>query len=96
MPAQRLGEEYIFAFSLCSTRVLLIFPSLQVASTFADAFDALLDAYQDIGENIPLLAQYESLFKDNPHMYTVLELIYTDILEFHRKALSYFKQRSKF
>ncbi|KAH0562509.1 hypothetical protein GP486_002801 [Trichoglossum hirsutum] len=64
-----------------------------VASTFADAFDALLDAYQDIGENIPLLAQYESLFKDNPHMYTVLELIYADILEFHRKALGYFKQR---
>ncbi|KAH0537608.1 hypothetical protein FGG08_005600 [Glutinoglossum americanum] len=64
-----------------------------VANTFADAFDALLDAYQDIGESIPLFAQYESLFKNNPYMYTVLELIYVDILEFHRKALGYFKQR---
>jgi hypothetical protein len=35
------------------------------------------------------------MFKGNRYMHNVLELIYTDILEFHRKAIHYFKQRSK-
>ncbi|KAI9779019.1 MAG: hypothetical protein M1816_003779 [Peltula sp. TS41687] len=66
---------------------------LQVASSYAEAFDALLDAYEQIGENIPLLSQYQSLFERNPQMRKVLEMIYADILEFHRKAIKYFQQK---
>jgi hypothetical protein len=69
---------------------------MQVASAYAEAFDALLDAYQQIGESIPLLSQYQTLFARNPHMRKVLEMIYADILEFHKKALKYFQQRSLF
>lgn len=66
-----------------------------MASSYAEAFDALLDAYQQIGENIPLLSQYQALFERNPHMRKVLEMIYADILRFHEKALKYFRQRGK-
>jgi hypothetical protein len=60
---------------------------LQVASTWAEAFDTILDAYQQIGEHIPLLQQYHAIFEHSPHMQRVLEMIYTDILEFHRLAV---------
>ncbi|KAH0563181.1 hypothetical protein GP486_002248 [Trichoglossum hirsutum] len=66
---------------------------LQVASTFVEAFDELLDAYNDIGESLPMLAQYESLFQEKRYMGEVLELIYVDILKFHQEAYKYFKQR---
>lgn len=55
-----------------------------------------MDAYQRIGEQIPLLSQYESLFRSQPQMTRVLSLFYEDILKFHWKAMKYFKQRSKF
>ncbi|KEZ43202.1 hypothetical protein SAPIO_CDS4876 [Scedosporium apiospermum] len=66
---------------------------LQVTSNFVNAFDALLDMYNEIGEQLGLLGKYQSLFCEKPHMMNVLEMIYVDILEFHAKALSYFRQK---
>lgn len=54
-----------------------------------------MDAYQRIGELIPLLSQYESWFRNQPQMSRALTLIYEDILNFHWKAMKYFKQRSR-
>ncbi|KAL9111362.1 MAG: hypothetical protein Q9227_004239 [Pyrenula ochraceoflavens] len=65
---------------------------LQVASSWAHAFDTLLGAYEQIGENMPLLERYRDLFKDNPHVQRALAAIYDDILEFHRKALRLFSR----
>jgi hypothetical protein len=42
-----------------------------------------------------LLSQYQGLFQRNLNMRKVLALIYSDILEFHTKALKYFRQRSR-
>jgi hypothetical protein len=67
---------------------------LQVTNNFVHAFDDLLDMYQQIGEQINLLEKYQSLFENKPHMRRVLEMIYIDILDFHAKALSYFRQKS--
>ncbi|XTI89154.1 hypothetical protein V2W45_1469393 [Cenococcum geophilum] len=69
-----------------------------VASAYSEAFDALLDAYEEIGNNLPLLSQYQDLLEHvrvshNPHFQRALTLIYIDILEFHKKALKYFQQR---
>ncbi|KAF2096252.1 C2H2 domain-containing protein [Rhizodiscina lignyota] len=63
---------------------------LQAASTWTDSFDVLLDAYEQIGESIPLLMEYKKLFDQNEEMRTVLGLVYTDILEFHRRAIRFF------
>lgn len=64
----------------------------QVASTWADSFDVLLDAYEKLAENIPLLADYQSLFESNTKLQDVLATMYEDILEFHQAALRFFKR----
>jgi hypothetical protein len=60
----------------------------------SEALNSLLDAYQQIGEQIPQLSQYQELFSSSSHMRTALFMIFQDILEFHREALGYFKRRS--
>ncbi|KAK4867343.1 hypothetical protein LT330_000853 [Penicillium expansum] len=66
---------------------------LLIADTLENAFSELLDTYEYIGENLPLLLQYQELFHTNPHMIKVLSLMYEDILKFHRIAIQYFQQR---
>ncbi|KAF8535606.1 hypothetical protein BDD12DRAFT_854662 [Trichophaea hybrida] len=56
-------------------------------------FDTVLNAYESLGERIPLLEQYQSLFRQ-PLMRKVLVLIFEDVLEFHREALKIFKRRA--
>lgn len=63
----------------------------QKASTHVEAFNAILDAYQNIGEQIPLLADFE-LMASNAHMKDILGMIYADILKFHREALRHFRK----
>jgi hypothetical protein len=70
--------------------------TFKVASTFTEAFSALLGAYEQIGDDMPLLVQHRQFFKDHPQMSRMLTLMYEDILEFHRKALRIFKQRSAY
>ncbi|KAF7874046.1 hypothetical protein EAF04_002718 [Stromatinia cepivora] len=65
---------------------------LQIASSWAESFDTLLDAYQQLAENIPLLEQYVHLFEGNTHIINVLALFYEDILEFHQAALRVFSR----
>jgi len=73
-------------------------PTEQTASAFIEAFNELLDMYKEIGENIPLLKQYESLFKDPNfgHMRRIVDLLYMEVLKFHHAANKYFKQRRKY
>lgn len=66
---------------------------LQVASTWSDSFDILLDAYEQIGEEIPMLEQYNAIFQHDPHMLKILGFIYKDILDFHRRAIRFFSGR---
>ncbi|KAG0649191.1 Vegetative incompatibility HET-E-1 [Hyphodiscus hymeniophilus] len=68
---------------------------LQTASTWADSFESILDAYSQIGEHMPLLEQYVSLFGTKPHMTRVLALMYADILKFHKKAVRMFRGKSE-
>jgi uncharacterized protein YhaN len=70
--------------------------NLQTASTVTDSFETLLEAYYEIGEQLPLLQEYEKLFKENPHMVEALELMYIDILEFHQQAMRFFSGGRKF
>ncbi|KAF2680111.1 hypothetical protein K458DRAFT_393383 [Lentithecium fluviatile CBS 122367] len=82
-----LNSSQILAFVWGPMKFLL-----QTACTFSEAFDALLDAYQQIGEHIPLLTQYEHHFRNQPHMASVLRLFYEDLLDFHWKAMRHFKK----
>ena len=64
---------------------------MQVTSTFAEGFNALLDAYQRIYESLPSLERFEALFAHDPLVVRALEEIFTDIFDFHAKALKYFR-----
>jgi hypothetical protein len=92
----RARQSFSYRYSVNHLSLSIITKLSKVASTFAEAFDELLDVYSDIGESLPMLAQYESLFQEKGYMGKVLELIYVDILKFHHEAYKYFKQRSKF
>ncbi|KAK6082031.1 zinc finger protein [Seiridium cupressi] len=65
---------------------------LQTTSVSDVAFNEFLDAYRRMGENLPLLLQYQDLFRAKPHMVRVLALIYEDVLKFQRIILRYFQQ----
>ncbi|KAH6702884.1 hypothetical protein BKA61DRAFT_619706 [Leptodontidium sp. MPI-SDFR-AT-0119] len=65
---------------------------LMVASSWADCFDLILDAYKKLAENLPLFSEYQSLFGSNSQMAPLLTLIYEDILEFHIAALRLLKR----
>ncbi|OAL34641.1 hypothetical protein AYO20_06058 [Fonsecaea nubica] len=60
---------------------------LLVSSTSADCLDKILDAYERIGEVLPLFQLYESLLQQYPEMQKVLAMMYKDILEFHLPAI---------
>ncbi|KAH5205185.1 hypothetical protein HBI18_154700 [Parastagonospora nodorum] len=64
---------------------------LLTGSEYVDSFETLLDAYELIGEQLPLLLERESLVRRNIHMEKALESIYMDILKFHRQALRFFQ-----
>ncbi|KKY15263.1 putative c2h2 domain containing protein [Diplodia seriata] len=66
---------------------------LVVAASHADALNTLLEAYQEIGEHMPLLPQYESLIMSGPYLHQIMGFLYMDILEFHRKAMKHFRHR---
>ncbi|KAL8837871.1 MAG: hypothetical protein Q9170_002346 [Blastenia crenularia] len=67
-----------------------------IASRVVDAFDSLLDAYSSIGECLPLFAGIEDLFssQNSHHVRQILADIYEDLLKFHSRALTFFKQRT--
>jgi hypothetical protein len=69
---------------------------LQATRNHVRAFDALLEHYEDMGEQLEVFAHHQYLFepKENGHLNTVLVMIYRDILDFHAKAMSYFRQKS--
>ncbi|KAH6958961.1 hypothetical protein DER45DRAFT_613462 [Fusarium avenaceum] len=61
-----------------------------VTSTYIDSFDKLLNAYSEIGNALPGLQQYRASFESYQPLSSVLEDYYSDILNFHRVALSVF------
>ncbi|KAK0732942.1 hypothetical protein B0T26DRAFT_682391 [Lasiosphaeria miniovina] len=66
---------------------------LITASSYTEALDSLMDAYQAIWEELPLLEAYQPLIESRPDLKTVLVWVYQDILDFHREALRYFRHR---
>ncbi|KAE8448004.1 hypothetical protein EG329_009927 [Mollisiaceae sp. DMI_Dod_QoI] len=80
-----LNTSEVLAFVWGPLKFLLL-----VASNWAESFDALLDTYQQIGEQIPLLLQYQKVFTESSDMRGVLAMMYKDILEFHQQALRVF------
>ncbi|KAI1647683.1 uncharacterized protein F4817DRAFT_336508 [Daldinia loculata] len=65
---------------------------LLTATTWLESFDALLDAYQLIAESLPIFEIYQDLFSESSRMQGILECIWTNILDFHIRAIRIFDQ----
>jgi hypothetical protein len=81
-----------FVISLFGSREKLTVP--ETATTWSDSLDSLLDAYQEISENFPIFEGYQSIFAKNERMQVVLECVWSNILDFHIRALRIFDQTS--
>lgn len=66
----------------------------ETATTWSDSLDNLLDAYQEISENFPIFEDYQSIFAKNERMQVILECVWSNILDFHIRALRIFDQTS--
>ncbi|KAI4132225.1 MAG: hypothetical protein LQ347_002654 [Umbilicaria vellea] len=67
---------------------------LKIASNFSEAFDALLDAYRQIGDALPIFSDINNLFSSHSNVQQILVNVYEDILEFHSRSVKFFKQRA--
>lgn len=83
-----------FVISLFGSREKLKLTVPETATTWSDSLDSLLDAYQEISENFPIFEGYQSIFAKNERMQVVLECVWSNILDFHIRALRIFDQTS--
>ncbi|PVH83786.1 hypothetical protein DL98DRAFT_652239 [Cadophora sp. DSE1049] len=66
---------------------------LKLASDFVSSFDKLIGAYVRIAENLPRFDRLSVTFQGTPDFQQVLAMVYSDILEFHRRAYKFFRRR---
>ena len=64
----------------------------KTASNYTGAFDLLLDAYKDIGDNLPQFKKYAQLFGNKPSVQKVLVEVFEGILRFHKRAIGFFRR----
>jgi hypothetical protein len=67
----------------------------QLASDFLSSFDKLIGAYVRIAENLPRFDRLSVTFQGTSDFQQVLAMVYSDILEFHRRAYKFFRRRGK-
>ena len=67
----------------------------QTASTWVDTLDKIVNTYEEIGEFLPSLSEYQQLLSTCPNLKIYLERYYCDVLEFHRMALAVFSRPRK-
>ncbi|RFU24742.1 hypothetical protein B7463_g11594, partial [Scytalidium lignicola] len=66
---------------------------LKLASDFLSSFDKLIGAYVRIAENLPRFDRLSVAFQGTSDFQQVLAMVYSDILEFHRRAYKFFRRR---
>ena len=54
----------------------------------------MLDAYEKIGASLPLVSAVDTLFCKHPHVQHILADVFEDILDFHKRAVAFFKTPS--
>jgi hypothetical protein len=62
----------------------------QHASTNPETFDAILGAYETIGEKLTFLSTDDDIFIRHPLLQRILGWVYFDLLEFHVKTQRFF------
>ncbi|ESA43732.1 hypothetical protein GE21DRAFT_3722 [Neurospora crassa] len=63
-----------------------------LAKTHLDSLNKLLEAYGKIASSIPGMERYKEAFQSHPPLAQVLEDYYSDILNFHERAIEVFRR----
>ena len=50
----------------------------------------ILDAYEKLGQELPLLLEYQRIFENDQSAQEILVKIFADVLEFHHNAIKFF------
>ncbi|KAI1871350.1 uncharacterized protein JN550_004795 [Neoarthrinium moseri] len=67
--------------------------ALRVTSALPNALNSILDAYHELGEQLPHLQASQSRFASSPYLKEVLVMIYKDIMWFHTEVILRIKHR---
>ncbi|KAJ0423899.1 hypothetical protein BJY00DRAFT_277634 [Aspergillus carlsbadensis] len=67
---------------------------LMIARGHSDLLDALLSAYEKIGDEMPTLGGTCEVFKYYPYLLGILARLFVDLMEFHEKALELYSGRA--
>ena len=50
----------------------------------------ILNGWQSIAEEMPMLSEYQEIFKEDASLQEILVKIFSDVLEFHWHAIKFF------
>ena len=67
----------------------------QIGQGHISALEKLIDAYAMIGEAMPRFDKLSAAFKNDKEFQQMMGLFYEDILDFHRRAYKFFRQRGR-
>ena len=53
----------------------------------------ILDAWEKIAEKLPMLVEYQNIYKEHTGLQEILVKVFADVLEFHQHAIDFFSGR---
>jgi hypothetical protein len=62
---------------------------VQTSSSFLESFEFFLEAYEEIGNNLPIVEDYRAVLEMGDAVRRGYERVYIDILEFHKNAIRF-------
>lgn len=68
----------------------------QIAVDSISAFEKLIEAYGKIADMLPRLDRLNHALADDHNFQNVLALVYSDIVEFHRRAYKFVRRKCRF
>ena len=69
---------------------------LHWTNNMKQSFDAIVDAFEDIGLLLPEFQEVRKLFSHNEHIKDVLVLFFRDLLDFYLIVLNFFRKKREF
>ena len=78
---------------LCKTRIT--YREQQITVDSLSAFEKLIDAYGKIGDMLPRLDRLSNALVGDQNFQKVLALVFSDIVEFHRRAYKFVRRKCK-
>ena len=67
---------------------------VQLARNYSNVMEKILQAFSDISDALPRLDRLKATFPEDNNFNQVIGLIYSDIIEFHRRAYKFFRRKA--